>query len=228
MLRSRRLLRIVAVAFACTAFGPAAARAQRRGEDLLLEVRDVLDPSRPHGPSHSCLTPLVCEVQARWNDLDPAIRAEIDQLLHPHLDGGMTYVSPLGYFTFSYMTTGPDSVPDADVDPADGVPDFVEKCALYADRAWTTEIDSLGFTAPALPAGSYPIAFMGLPGGEYGYTEAVGGTTHMVLHRNFVQGLGWPGPNDDPDGTQLGRAKVTIAHEFKHGSQFTTSAWSVS
>src|SRR5262249_7602968 len=136
-------------------------------------------------------------------------------------------ISPLGHFIFTYVTAGPDSVPDVDVDPADGVPDFVERCATYADRAWTTEIDSLGFTAPLLPIGGiYPIEFMGLPAYHYGYTEVIGATTHIVLHHNFVQGFGWPGPNDDPDGTQLGRAKVTIAHEFKHASQYTNSIWS--
>ncbi|MFN8177128.1 MAG: MXAN_6640 family putative metalloprotease [bacterium] len=228
MPRTWQFLRIATFAVACAAltWSPAAARTPRRGDDLLQTVRDALDPHRPPRPTDRCLTPLVEEVQRRWNDLDPEVRVEIDQILHPHLDGGSTYVSPLGYFSLSYVTAGPDSVPDEDINPADGVPDFVERCATYADRAWTTEIDSLGFTAPRLPAdGTYDIDFMGLPAYHYGYTEVVDGTTHMVLHHNFVQGIGWPGPNDDPDGTQAGRAKVTIAHEFKHASQYATSDW---
>ena len=42
------------------------------------------------------------------------------------------------------------------------------------------------------------------------------------MHSDF---LSFP-PNEDPEGTAIGAAKVTAAHEFKHAVQFATSAWS--
>ncbi len=135
-----------------------------------------------------------------------------------------TYVSPSGRFELHYETAGPDSVPSEDVDPANGIPDYVERCAEYADFSWTALVDSLGFTAPELPSdGTYDISFMNWPIGVYGVALLSGTTTEIVIHSNFA-GPAW-GLNDDPDGPALGRAKVTLAHELRHASQFTNNGW---
>jgi hypothetical protein len=135
-----------------------------------------------------------------------------------------TYTSPDGLFELSYTTVGPDSVPPEDVDPPNGIPDYVERCAEYADFSWHAIVDSLGFTAPELPPdGTYDIGFMNWPPLTYGVAYVSGATTRIVIHSNFAGPL-W-GSNDDPDGPALGRAKVTIAHELKHASQFTNNGW---
>jgi hypothetical protein len=76
---------------------------------------------------------------------------------------------------------------------------------------------------PALPGdGTYDVSFQAMSG-AFSYTIIVSATiTEIVLHSTF---LGYP-PNTDPDGNQLGAAKGTCAHEFKHASQYTTSSWS--
>jgi hypothetical protein len=173
-----------------------------------------------------CLTPWIAHLNAGGHRVPPSIREQLDVVLRPRPreDPLSTWVSPAGLFSFHYTTAGADSVPDEDVDPANGVPDFVERCGAWADHCWHEEVDSLGFTAPLLPPdGTYDITF-GTPFGWYGYTAPSGATTEIFLHRNFQTGP-WPGPNDDPAGDQAGRAKVTIAHELKHASQYTNNGW---
>ena len=130
-----------------------------------------------------------------------------------------TYISPSGFFRLTYSTTGGDAVPSTDVDPANGIPDFVEKCAGYCDYSQDFECNTLGFETPA-HSPYYEIDFESMS--YYGYTTGVGtyGST-ITLHNTF---LGFP-PNDDPEGNQWGAAKVTVAHEFKHASQRAGSRW---
>jgi hypothetical protein len=133
------------------------------------------------------------------------------------------YNSPGGHFTLTYATTGTNAVPTADTSPANGIPDYVEKVATYCDYSWNYEITTLGFTPPPIGTGRYQINFENMD--YYGYTSVVttpAGATRITLHNNF---LGFP-PNTDPEGTQWGAAKVTVAHEFKHASQRAGSLWS--
>jgi hypothetical protein len=199
-------------------------------ETWLLETfRYVFAPERVSGryvPGERtpvrCFTPVVREYLEAREELPAATVAELDSYLEPQGSlGRATYFSPSGLFELTYSTSGTDGVPSADVDPANGVPDFVERCAEYMDESWTVEVDDLGFTAPVLPAdGTYDVSFQQM--GAYGYTAPSGFTTEIVLHRSFI---GFP-PNTDPDGDQLGAAKVTCAHEFKHASQFSNNGWS--
>jgi len=171
-----------------------------------------------------CLTPEVAEYHRHRASLSAGAVAEIEGYLAPRTSGlRATYVSPGGKFSFDYSTTGVDAVSATDTTPANGVPDYVERCAEYMDLSWTQEIDTLGFVGPGLPGdGTYDVSFESMFG-VYGYTTFAGsGTTRIVLHNTFN---GFPS-NTDPDGNQLGAAKVTCAHEFKHASQFSTSGWS--
>ena len=170
-----------------------------------------------------CFTPVIVEFEQSRAELSSSSVAEIDRYLQPATTGlRALYISPGGNFSLTYSTTGSGAVPTADVNPANGIPDFVERCAEYMDYSWTQEIDTLGFTAPALPTdGTYNVYFASM--GAYGFTSPSGpGQTEITLHNTF---LGFP-PNTDPDGNQLGAAKVTCAHEFKHASQYNTSSWS--
>ncbi len=169
-----------------------------------------------------CFTPVIVEYERARPELSAAAIAEIESYLAaPSATLRASYISPAGLFSLTYDTAGANAVNATDVAPANGVPDYVERCATYMDESWAEEITTLGFTAPALPGdGTYDVAFESM--GAYGYTTTSGITTRIVLHNTF---LGFP-PNTDPDGNQLGAAKVTCAHEFKHASQFTTSGWS--
>jgi len=184
--------------------------------------QDALPPAwRPDSfPPLKCGTAIIREFEDLRPTLSSAVVKRLERYLAPELSGDKaTYISPLGHFNFTYFTTGANGVPATDVNPANGVPDYVERCAEYMDESWEKEIVQMGFTAP--PSHPYPVSFESM--GAYGYTTVVSGAaTRIVLHNTFT---GFP-PNDDPDGDVLGAAKVTCAHEFKHASQRAQSGWS--
>ncbi|NNE44105.1 MAG: T9SS type A sorting domain-containing protein [Gemmatimonadetes bacterium] len=170
-----------------------------------------------------CFTPQMMDYSRAKAGLSQAAVDEIEGYLNPASTARRaTYISPGGNFEFTYFTTGANAVSATDVSPANGIPDFVERCAEYMDESWDNQITTLGFTAPALGTNNlYEVSFA--PQGSYGFTSAgTGGQSSITLHNTF---LGFPA-NTDPDGNQLGAAKVTCAHEFKHGSQFTNNGWS--
>jgi FlgD Ig-like domain len=177
--------------------------------------------------SSRCFQGPVAEFARLRPDMTPGSVAEIESYLRSRRgprSSAYTYISPAGLFEFTYETTGPDSVRSDDVDPPNGIPDFVERCAEYADQSWAAE-GALGFVLPELPGdGTYDISYQALGTGFYGYTDLAGNTTTIVLNSTF-EGALWP-PNDDPDGNVLGRAKATIAHELRHASQYTNNGWS--
>jgi hypothetical protein len=199
---------------------------------LLLKFQYVFDPDRlpdDFRPDEltplKCATPFVQEFTSTRGNLSAATVAEIDHYLAgPDGDQSRaTFISPSGHFRLTYFTSGGDAVPATDIDPPNGIPDYVERCAEYLDFSWQSEVEDMGFGRPPNINGYYPVNFQSM--GSYGVTSVVNysnGSTQMALHNNFV---GFP-PNDDPDGNVLGAAKVTCAHEFKHATQFITSRWS--
>ncbi|MFH1680990.1 MAG: hypothetical protein ABIH26_10140, partial [Candidatus Eisenbacteria bacterium] len=190
------------------AFNPAAVRADLSPESA--------------GPI-KCLTPSVLEFERMREAMSPAAAAEVEGYLSRAPVVGktasMTYDSPAGLFRLTYETSGQHAPPQNDVDPANGVPDYVEWVAAYCDSSWRREIDGLGFHAPALNVGElYPISFQNM--GAYGFTVSLGhGRSRIVIENDFA---GFPS-NQDPEGSQKGAAKVTVAHEFKHASQMNTT-----
>lgn len=170
-----------------------------------------------------CFTQILSDYQVSRDEMDPTIRAKIDALIAGRQEVGKsaaTYTSPSGIFLITYATTGGDAVPSTDVNPANGIPDYVEKIAVYSDSSWSKEIDYMGFQAPNVGGGTYAVSFQNM--GAYGYTVSQGsGSSYIVLENDFI---GFPA-NSDPEGNQLGAAKATMAHEFKHASQMNTGSW---
>ena len=159
---------------------------------------------------------LVREYETLRASFSPAATGAIDGFLSLPAS---THSLATAHFQFDYDTAGPHAVPLADVSPANGIPDFVERVAAYAELSWTRLFVDVGFTPPAVGSSGYVVRFREMS--AYGYTMTVEGTTEIILHRSFAA---FPG-NDDPDGSQLGAAKVTMAHELKHASQFASSGW---
>jgi hypothetical protein len=168
-----------------------------------------------------CATPLIAEYYDLRSRLSKDTVEMIDNWLQPSA-GKMLYVSPSGRFSLMYDTSGTDAIAADDIDPVNGVPDYVEKVALYFDEVWAMEVDTLAFAAPPLDGGTYDVSFESMQ--YYGYTTVVSpvtGSTRIVMHNTYV---GFPG-NDDPAGTVVGAAKVTAAHEFKHATQYLSTRW---
>jgi len=171
-----------------------------------------------------CATPMIIEFQEMRDRLSRETVEAIDAYLaEPEDDSRLSYVSPGGNFNLVYYTAGSNAVPAEDTNPANGVPDYVEKIATYFDTSWDVEVATHRFQAPPIGSGQYQISFE--QQGSYGYTTIVNynaGSTRIVMHPTYV---GFP-PNNDPEGDVWGAAKVTAAHEFKHATQFATSRWS--
>jgi hypothetical protein len=169
-----------------------------------------------------CGTHLLSEYLQVRDALEPATTGLIDAYL-ARASGELEHLSPSGRFRLTYDLQGEDAVPAVDVDPANGVPDFIERAAAALDEAWRVMVTESGFAAPVLDGGPIEVGFQDM--GFYGYTVPVDsgtGRVRLVLHATFE---GFPG-NDDPDGDVAGAARVTAAHELRHASQFVASRWS--
>lgn len=170
-------------------------------------------------------TPILLEVKKSWPGLSSETQAVLKTLLarpvRPY-----SYDSSEGHFKIHYDTTGTHKVPTADGN-TNGIPDYVENLALYADSSYRTMITYLGYRIPPSDGtaggdSKYDIYTEDMP--YYGYTQGESPgpepwndyTSYISVHNDFI---GFP-PNDDPEGDQKGAMKVTVAHEYFHAVQF--------
>ncbi|MBD3168708.1 MAG: hypothetical protein GF307_04440 [candidate division Zixibacteria bacterium] len=135
------------------------------------------------------------------------------------------YDSPAGFFKIHYTTTGENAVDPLDMDPVDGVPDYINNLGLLADFVWRESIDSVGFDRPPddgwyTPNGGdskYDLYIINQAQNIYGYTERernVPGedsvyTSFIALDNDYSFA-----PN------AIDAIKVTMAHEFFHAIAF--------
>lgn len=142
-----------------------------------------------------------------------------------------SWEAPGGVFKIHYDTEGPLAVyePDVDVDPADGIPDYVNRTADFLNTAYSVYIDQLGFDPPP-PDGEgdenslYDIYLTDVPAlttpesrSDY-YPGREAYTSYIQLGHD----LRTPHYPDDP----LPFLKVSAAHEFFHAVQFAYRAYS--
>ena len=165
-----------------------------------------------------CSTPLVMEYRAKWNRLSKATQKELDDYLAtPSYQE--VYESASGKFRIHYSTSGSRAIDMTDEDE-NGIPDYLEQVAFYADSTYRHEIERLGFLNPVKDEQSvYPI-YLSITD-DYTYGQTVSKTSsdwqsYIELRTNYENF----GPNTDPMGEAVGALKVTIAHEFKHAIHF--------
>jgi hypothetical protein len=206
---------------------PSQAAAQRLYlvfEPQRLDARFRLEEALPL----RCATLLLDELQQHPEALDTSARALLEERLALAGDGifGTAAVSyETANFYLEYETSGVHAVPLADVSPANGVPDYVERAGEACEYSRSVEVGTLGYNAPpatqpGLYNNKYLVQFQNLS--AYGFTTVVSGQrTRIVVENDF---FGFP-PNDDPDGDQLGALRVTVAHELKHAIQRTYTSW---
>lgn len=180
-------------------------------------IKDILKKGK-------CGTPLIMEYRKLKSSLSKSTQEIIEQYLI-ETDATTDYISSDEHFKLSYTKTGVNAVPSAD-DDENGVPDYVEWIADYLETSWDVEITQCGFKGPYDTQGDgyYNVSFQSMSYYGYTITSGVDGDegTRIVLHNNYLDFQ----PNQDPEGTQKGAAKVTCAHEFKHASQYKHSGWS--
>ncbi len=173
-------------------------------------------------------TPFILEAQRNWELLSPAQKSQVSAYLYrPVLDS--TYISPDGYFYIHYNISFPDSTPIEDLDES-GVPDYVERVAVYADSAHRYYQGYQGYFPPPPDAdGHYDIYLVTL-GYAYGLTayDMPGDsawsdyTSYIKINCNMAYIVY---ENQDPEGDVIGALKVTSGHEFFHATQFAYDAY---
>ncbi|KPK99585.1 MAG: hypothetical protein AMJ90_09295 [candidate division Zixibacteria bacterium SM23_73_2] len=184
-------------------------------------------------PKPVCATPLMGELKFRYESLSP----EAKGILKPYLQRpslSTSYDSPGGYFKIHYDTTGSDSVYQAHADTnSNGVPDYVDRCAVIFDSVKAFEISTLGYATPPSDGGyggggdgRYDVYLIYLNPGVLGYTQAENyypypKATSYIVMRNDYLGYGYP--------DQLDLLRVTAAHEFFHAIQlgYDATEWTV-
>ena len=172
-----------------------------------------------------CATAVLLEARRVFDSLEPTLQTELQRVLTRPVTQRV-FDSPGGHFKLHYDTSGMSAVPLADAD-SNTVPDYIERIALYADSSWRGEVELFGYLPPpsdGLEGGDSrydiyfdDITFFGFTQPElFGPASWNDATSYIVLRKNFV-GLT---VNSDPEGSEIGAAKVTIAHEFQHAVQF--------
>ncbi len=144
------------------------------------------------------------------------------------------WITPDGRFHIHYDKIGDNAVyhPDEDIDPSDGVPDYVNRTADYLALAYDSLVLSIGFDPPP---------FDGSQGGDSLYdvylTNNPGLTTPenpsdqypgRPAYSSYIQlghDLRYPSRyGDDP----LPFLRASVAHEFFHAIEFAYRAYSSS
>jgi hypothetical protein len=195
------------------------------------QTQKILHPARP-----VCATPIIVEVFDNYDKLSPEARRLLSSLIDPRPDHSWTdprtYDSEADYFKIHYVVSGEDSVFESSVDllPADGHPDYVNRCADILDYVWEYEIDTLGYNQPPSDwwhspnggDGKYDVylthmqpGYLGVtyPEDWYTYPTAI---SYVVLRNDYSIYTQPPYSlwEDQYDGM-----KVTAAHEFFHAIQ---------
>ena len=179
-------------------------------EDLPQEAESV-DPV----PDKS-LTLLIHEFESAREGLSPGVVGVIDEYLDT-ADEAPALLHLTDRFRFEYRLDGAHAVPAEDLDGS-GTPDFVERAGAWAEFSLDAYADA-GFAGPLTQDGRVHVSFREM--NAYGYARVEDGVPALTLHRNFAN---FP-PNRDPEGHAAGAAKVTVAHELKHASQYASSGW---
>jgi hypothetical protein len=184
-----------------------------------------------------CGTGIVLEILRCTSDIPEELRPDfLEPLVRP--DKQKYFDTPGGCFRIHYDTSGAHVVyqPEVDDDPADGHPDYVNRCGEYFDRAWAFQVDTLGYDAPPHDgnngggenlydvylhhySGAYGVSFPDSHSTQYG--SRPGCYTSYIYCDPTYEGFGYPDP--------LLPLQVTSAHEFFHAVQFaynvSTDVW---
>ena len=206
-------------------------------DELLLNLlynitdRTKIDNEFFSSQKEKCGVSTFLKLKTEKENASPIVKNEIEKIL-ARPSKQKFYDTPSGKFRIHFDTTGTHTVyqPTIDVNPQNGIPDYVDRTAEIFDFVWNYEIDSMGYDIPA-------------PDGTNGggndlfdvYMHKWSGTYGSAYPENFIPGyLGrggytsylWVDPNYDgfgyPDRTVP--MKVTAAHEFFHCVQFVYNA----
>jgi len=237
----KKLALILAALFWVSSMRAEEMNISREYEEKLVErvkqVYGLLPASYGEKPPHPmCMTPVMLEYGLVRGVLSEKARKELSSLdERPSYQADVEYIfdSPDGHSRIHYAKTGTHAVYQywIDVNPADGHPDYVNRCAEVCERVWEIEVDSMGYYPPPSDSfytpnggdGRYDIYILGLQSGYLGWTSPENAlpsnnksyTSYIVLRNDFHL---YYSPYIDG-------VEVTLAHEFFHAIQYGYDAY---
>ena len=125
--------------------------------DAIRSARKYVNPKSHYAPSEieECFTDTFNTLAQNWNRLPVVIQREFQGIfLRPGQPGGPYSSVKLpkkfdtAHFRFHYTTVGPHAPPLEDVNPMNGVPDYVDLCAEAHERSFHVEVNLMGFKRP--------------------------------------------------------------------------------
>jgi hypothetical protein len=230
-------------------------QAHQRGEidyetALVYQVYTLFAPERlpaefqSDAPFRSA-TMILIEARRAWPSLSPQTQALLAQFLQPPPPPGQVAIQAQDrptlnqeqthattHFVIHYTITGTDAVhaPDVDLDPANGVPDYVDWVAEDVETVWAAQIETMGWLQPPPDDGEggdtrYDVYLKHIPP-FYGYTQPAGGfvgdnpnspgVTETDAHYSY---LALENDLSAIAGDKRELIQVTVAHEFNHAIQ---------
>ena len=205
-------------------------------------ARKYINPKSSYAPSEieECFTGTFNTLAQNWDYLPAVYQREFQGIfLRPGQPGSPYSAVDLPkkfdtlHFRFHYTTVGPHAPPLEDVNPMNGVPDYVDICADAHERSFRIEVDLMGFKRP------FDDFWVAENGGNHKYDvylfqfPALGFTTTDWYHGRVLPTVVTFGPyfalNSrlyDYFGKLEGIRfiETTAAHEFLHGIQFAYNA----
>ena len=205
-------------------------------------ARKYTNPKSSYAPSEieKCFTDTFNILAQNWDYLPAVYQREFQGIfLRPGQPGSPYSAVDLPkkfdtlHFRFHYTTVGPHAPPLEDVNPMNGVPDYVDICADAHERSFRIEVDLMGFKRP------FDDFWVAENGGNHKYDvylfqfPALGFTTTDWYNGRVLPTVVTFGPyfalNSrlyDYFGKLEGIRfiETTAAHEFLHGIQFAYNA----
>ena len=120
-------------------------------------ARKYVNPKSHYTPSEieECFTDTFNTLAQNWDHLPAIYQREFQGLFLRPGQPGSPYGSinlpqkfDTAHFRFHYTTVGPHAPPLEDVDPMNGVPDYVDLCAEAHERSFHIEVNLMGFKKP--------------------------------------------------------------------------------
>ncbi|HEX9917256.1 MAG TPA: T9SS type A sorting domain-containing protein [candidate division Zixibacteria bacterium] len=193
-------------------------------ETLIRQVEELYTNQEPIYPLPKCGTPIMAEISLLKEKLSSeALELLKFYLARPSLQ--RSYNTPGGHFKIHYDITGTNTVyhPSEDTNPANGIPDYVDRCAEIFDYVWAKEIDTMGYKAPPSDGSMggdsrYDIYIINLGYGYLGGTSPESPRTPSWSYTSYIEltndfsGYGYA--------SQYDLMSVTAGHEFFHAIQF--------
>jgi len=180
-------------------------------------------------------TGMILDVMTDKNLLNPYVFDRFSMLLARQFKQ-KSYYTPQGHFCIHFDTTDVNGnvvyQPTVDINPQDGIPDYVNRTGEYFERAWSVECDSMGYDTPPSDGTTgggtnlYDV-YMHHYSGAYGVTWPETPSSQRPGRGNDYISYIFVDPNYDDFGysDRTLPMKVTSAHEFFHSIHMAYNAY---